>query len=476
MTGDSTTAVVSPGDPRARQLARHHRVNGRFLFHGFSWSSATEASAPGPIHFVVAALDRRIMSTSPHNTQPTAARRLRKHTLSPSASVSLDVVRACAAVVVMLGHVRGLFFVPFDASTHPGWFTQAIYLGTTLGHQAVMVFFVLSGFLVGGSVLGATAEDRWSWRAYLIRRLSRLYIVLIPALCLTAMWDFAGVHAFGSLGVYSGLPSDSAILPHGFLSTDTLHTLLGNSAFLMTIAVPVFGTNGPLWSLANEFWYYVLFPVMLLAIVSRGRAGKRIAYGLCLMVLLVFLPFSIVLLFPTWLLGTLLFKIPSHRLERHSKNVTTWISLIVLVLTAIIARRWIASSVFADYLVACLCMCFLYVLVRTDSSVETAPAKSTNQRLHKRFWARFAGFSYTLYLVHLPPLVFVHAWLYARGIARWQPDAQHLLLAGVLSVATVVYAYVISLGTEARTDSLRRWLEERSRSLVLRFSRAGVPE
>lgn len=32
--------------------------------------------------------------------------------------------------------------------------------------------------------------------------------------------------------------------------------------FLQTRFTPVFGSNGPLWSLFNEFWYYVLFPAL----------------------------------------------------------------------------------------------------------------------------------------------------------------------------------------------------------------------
>ena len=40
----------------------------------------------------------------------------------------------------------------------------------------------------------------------------------------------------------------------------TAPVFLGNAAFLQRILVPELGTNGPLWSLANEFWYYLLFP------------------------------------------------------------------------------------------------------------------------------------------------------------------------------------------------------------------------
>ena len=45
-------------------------------------------------------------------------------------------------------------------------------------------------------------------------------------------------------------------------------TFWGNLVFLQTILVPTYGTNALLWSLANEFWYYMLFP--LLAVLIHG--------------------------------------------------------------------------------------------------------------------------------------------------------------------------------------------------------------
>src|SRR5262245_43740160 len=99
--------------------------------------------------------------------------------LSKTVSVHLDVIRGVAAVAVLGGHIRGLFFAEYNQlAAHPLWVT-VMYGVTSLGHQAVMVFFVLSGFLVGGSVLKNL--DNWSWRDYLINRLTRLYVVLLPA-------------------------------------------------------------------------------------------------------------------------------------------------------------------------------------------------------------------------------------------------------------------------------------------------------
>ena len=119
-----------------------------------------------------------------------------------------------------------------------------------------MIFFALSGFLVGGKALSDILRRRFSWSRYLLRRLTRLWIVIVPTLLLTLLFDKIGIaltHGVGYDGRYSALyasgVSASSPIDHSLL------TFLGNLAFLQTIYFPIFGSNYPMWSLANEFWY-----------------------------------------------------------------------------------------------------------------------------------------------------------------------------------------------------------------------------
>src|SRR5204863_1384009 len=91
----------------------------------------------------------------------------------------------------LYGHARVLFMasVTPDESVSPT--TRILYFLSGYGHTAVVVFFVLSGFLVGGTVIRSDRNGRWSWRGYVLQRGTRLYVVLIPALLLTLCWDFA---------------------------------------------------------------------------------------------------------------------------------------------------------------------------------------------------------------------------------------------------------------------------------------------
>ena len=66
---------------------------------------------------------------------------------------TLDLVRGLSALLVMLGHLRSFLFLDFGELHGAGVIAKLFYFCTGLGHQAVMVFFVLSGYFVGGSVL-----------------------------------------------------------------------------------------------------------------------------------------------------------------------------------------------------------------------------------------------------------------------------------------------------------------------------------
>ena len=93
---------------------------------------------------------------------------------------TLDIIRGLAALEVMFSHLRGFLFEDFPRLPHPSLLVKAFYYLTGFGHQAVIIFFVLSGYLVGGSVLVAK-QDGFCLR-YSVQRLARLWIVLVPCL------------------------------------------------------------------------------------------------------------------------------------------------------------------------------------------------------------------------------------------------------------------------------------------------------
>src|SRR5258707_12992687 len=108
--------------------------------------------------------------------------------LSVAASDSLDLIRAVAACAAMIGHLRTLFFVDFGHLSHRSWPLEALYFFAGFGHQAVIVFFVLSGFLISSTVIRIHVLGKWSWRGYLSNRATRRCVVLVPGVLPRFFW------------------------------------------------------------------------------------------------------------------------------------------------------------------------------------------------------------------------------------------------------------------------------------------------
>jgi len=113
---------------------------------------------------------------------------------SPSARL-LDVVRGVAALLVVLGHSRDIS-ARVSGLNHTGdsFFEMVLLVPSSFAVEAVAVFFVLSGYLVGGQVIRQNREGRFCWGEFLIKRLSRLWAGLIPGLFITYISWLAMTH------------------------------------------------------------------------------------------------------------------------------------------------------------------------------------------------------------------------------------------------------------------------------------------
>ncbi|MDP9051525.1 MAG: acyltransferase family protein [Acidobacteriota bacterium] len=203
-------------------------------------------------------------------------------------SVHLDAIRGFAALVVFLGHTRDLFFPSlFQSNVNAVTTSQQqntsrppvshVDQRITMGNESVMIFFVLSGYLVGGGVIKALKRNTWSWKTYLIKRLTRLWVVLIPALLLGVALDLTGLHFFSNPGsIYLAPPQQSVV--HDVARQLSGAVIAGNALFLQGILVGSAGSNDSLWSLAYEFWYYIAFPVLLLALIKKQNPLLRCIY------------------------------------------------------------------------------------------------------------------------------------------------------------------------------------------------------
>jgi hypothetical protein len=110
--------------------------------------------------------------------------------------------------------------------------------------------------------MGSVGAQQWPWRTYRVSRITRLQLVLFPALVLGGSWDRIGMRIPQAPPIYFNALYKLYVPSVALRST--VPVFLENLFFLQTIISPVFVSNTPLWILSSEFWYYTLFPALIL--------------------------------------------------------------------------------------------------------------------------------------------------------------------------------------------------------------------
>jgi len=358
------------------------------------------------------------------------------------------MVRGLAALAVCAGHLRALSLVSLGEVRSAAIFDKVFYFVTSLGYQSVIVFFVLSGFFVAGGVVDAWSKNRWSWGHYALRRLARLWTVLLPALALTFLFDMLGSWMTSGRGYDGSYHSVFPNLPSlGYPTRHSLSVLLGNAAFLQTVLVPAYGTNGPLWSLANEFWYYVLFPLSWVAILGSWR--KRWIPILVGGLLLVWLPGTLLLGGIVWLFGLVAWQVCRSPGLKTAFAHPVWMGLAAaaFVVSLVASKRggWLGSDYFVGATFALL--------------VPGLAARNSAPVWYQHIATRLSNISYTLYVVHFPLLVFITFAFFAP--VRHQPDFSGYALYSMLLAGVLVCAGGVWWIFERNTDRIRQGLQKR---------------
>ena len=298
-------------------------------------------------------------------------------------SLFLDALRLICALTVLFSHC-GLVLVP-------EWMSRLhLY---ELGHGAVVVFFVLSGFVIAHT----TSSRKRTFEDYLASRFSRLYSIYFPAIVFTAMCAIAA---------FLINPVIYSQYDRGYnLSRYLLSLFFCNELWFISSAPPV---NIPLWSLSFEFWYYILFA--LIYYKAKNIKGVGIAVLVCCLI-----GPKILVMFPIWGLGWLAYKIRSFNLNISLARFISLIFLIAAVITIMYlpeypyavgskpfyrANAFMSDTITGIFVAACM-----WVM-----PTNTEPLLKESASIKKfRF---YANLTYPIYLLHFPILVVCSAMLH----------------------------------------------------------------
>ncbi|RYG01591.1 MAG: acyltransferase [Chitinophagaceae bacterium] len=164
--------------------------------------------------------------------------------------VKLEALRGFAAIYVVFTHTFKTLKL--------GSLNLSVLL--RFGQEAVILFFLLSGFVIYYSF--AKAKDK-SFPLFLTKRFMRIYIPLIFAYILNYLFKW---HQLGSL---------PEINTWNFVGN--LLMLQDMSALKTNVFTDPFLGNQPLWSLSYEWWFYMIF----FAIITRFKPkASLIAYSI----------------------------------------------------------------------------------------------------------------------------------------------------------------------------------------------------
>jgi peptidoglycan/LPS O-acetylase OafA/YrhL len=356
-----------------------------------------------------------------------------------------DLLRGLAAFLVIISHLRGLLFDDYTSSHN--YFKAFFYFVTGFGKEAVVIFFVLSGFFITKTIHSANRNNKWSFKYYFFNRIVRLWVVLIPSLVFTLVLDSIGFHFFNHSYIYLGLVKS---MPEVNLNNRLgFGQFFGNLFFLQTILVKTFGTNSALWSLANEFWYYIMFPFIYFLIENKYTIKVKLVFLVFLVSILMFLGKDISLYFLIWLMGSVVYYISEHPKFQFSQSTFRFLMVLIFFIITLVGLRYqVFQLVFNMYSLGLITSILLVFLAQVE-------IKSKRLRTFALFISKI---SYSVYLFHLSFIVFI---ISACFTSRVSFSALNMLYYFMILFVALFYCYCCYLMFERKTNEVKQILQKK---------------
>lgn len=189
--------------------------------------------------------------------------------------LSIDLMRAIAAFGVFVFHASlSAGFDKFRLEISLPGLDQALALPNflSLGAMGVSMFFIVSGYCLTQSRI-QRGKGLFDLSSYYYSRFSRIYPVYFFSLLIALLvwWVFAGSEAL-FVEFDGGRP---ALLPDFIVHALFLQGF-SNKSFL--------SFNGPLWSMATEVQFYIVFPLVYLILRRAGGFAVLAALAACLLI------------------------------------------------------------------------------------------------------------------------------------------------------------------------------------------------
>lgn len=304
----------------------------------------------------------------------------------------LNFSRWVAALLVVLGHVRAIYFQSYmeSCSNAAG---RLFYFLTGFGQESVVIFICLSGYLVGGKLITSFSQNQFKVTDFIFNRINRIYIVLIPAIIIGALLDFIGIRYFDFNHIYENafaFPSCDYSIRDRFAIKNLIATLL----MQQTVLTDTFGSNSPLWTLAYECWYYILFPLVLSVLYIKEKVVIKVLFIISIVIYLLIYNPLILFYFIIWILGALFYHVNINNEKWQS------ITLIPFLICIVVSRLKLIPNPYLVHLG--IALSYMLIVISKKSKLWILTKFIRTNKL-------FASFSYSVYVLHFPIVVFISA-------------------------------------------------------------------
>lgn len=356
---------------------------------------------------------------------------------------SLVLLRGIFCFQVVVGHLLLIPNFPFTIETfsviddpHRNMSVESFLLKFIAGNFPLAFFFVLSGYLLTGSVLGNFRALN-SLNFFLIKRINRLVTPLFFSFILLVILGLLANLLPSDFSLWSSYAlnwRDQALAPEDFF----------RGIFLIDIS-----SNPPLWSLRLQF-IFVIVHILLFRfnLVSK----EKVLLGLFSLLSIIYW-FS----FPTmpwidavnsWLFGFMVGVLVKVFKSQILKVSHIFLNLCMLIFFILYSYLIIEKSLYKLQNFCLILFCSLMIL-----QIEKSKSFSKfNDTILGRILRIFGVYSYEIYLVHFPILLFVVSKLGFFQIYFHSVSGQILLTSAyIFSSFTLIAAasFILQKLTEA---------------------------
>lgn len=339
----------------------------------------------------------------------------------------IDLLRFFAAFIVLLNHSRGVFWCEYDDMQGNG--KLFFYSITRMGHEAVLIFFVLSGYLVGGAAIKRIGIGTFDLKSYSINRSVRILLPLFSAILLYL------------------------ITAHILNEEVNYWTCLGNLLSLQGILVP--SLVGPFWSLSYEVWFYFLMGAVAL-LLSKRNVWTLFSLVLVLSVFAFLKPIYLLV----WLIGAF-----AYVCQPQQRNGFLFYTSILMMMLMVLCYQFgrdshgIGNLSFSFNIGLIELVFSLFGAIFIQQIVLMRPEHKWSNCLNY-LGIKLAVFSYTLYLVHQTICLFIFKYFNMSQFDSLSWD--NLLLYSLILIIVLFISWCIYCLFEKHTalvkKAINRWL------------------